>query len=340
MKKLVLLLVLGVMLVGCGKKPQNTEYKKAINVHAIRMGSTDVTNLRTYVGQVASDVEIDLSFPLPGRLAGVYVRNGQRVQKGDLIARLDETSAKSLHETALATLRQAEDGYARMKQVYDEGGVSEVRWMQMQTDLEKARQTEISTRKHWQDCSLYAPQDGIISMRNVQVGEELGPLSTLGKLLDFRKMHICFSVPEQEVRLVQTGEKATATLPAFPDHTLRVQISNKGLLANPMGHTYQVEASITDADGVSLLPGQVAKVHLQSTAHEGLIVPSWCVQTMASGLAVWVIRDGHAYRSYIKAAGYVKNGVLVAEGLSADDWVVTDGYQKLYNGAEVQIVAE
>jgi len=327
-----------VMFAGCGKKPQNSEFNSTIRVNAIEMGQADDTQCRTYVGAIESDMQMQLSFPLGGRLTALYVHNGQRVKKGTLLGKVDDTSAKSLHDAALATLRQAEDGYDRMKQVYDEGGVSEVRWMQMQTDLEKARQSEISTRKHLTDCSLYAPQDGVISMDDHQIGEEMSPMSPLCKLLDMKSLHVLFSVPEQEIELVEEGEAGTVTLPSAPDKTLRVKVSDKGLLANPMGHTYHVKAHITDADGASLMVGQVAKVHLRSTAPSGLIVPSWCVQTKEDGLVVWTIRGGKAYRTHIEVETYVKNGVMVRSGLQPGDQVITDGYQKLYEGADVEVI--
>lgn len=326
------------LMASCRNTPQNTEHRTAIKVSSIVVGDENNTQVRTYVGALESDMQMPLSFPLGGRLTELYIHNGQSVKKGTLLAKVDDTSAKSLHNAALATLRQAEDGYARMKQVYDEGGVSEVRWMQMLTDLEKARQSEISTRKHLDDCSLYAPQDGVISMKSVQIGQELSPGTPLCQLIDMKSLHVLFSVPEQEIKAIKPGEIGSAILPSSPDSRLTVKVADKGLLANPMGHTYQVRASITDADGAHLMVGQVAKVSLASTAPQGLIVPTYCVQTMPTGLVVWTVREGHAYRTPIEVEVYVKNGVLLKSGLKDGDEVIVDGYQKLYEGAEVEIV--
>lgn len=324
--------------VSCRNTPQNTEHRTAIKVSSIVVGDENNTQVRTYVGALESDMQMPLSFPLGGRLTELYIHNGQSVRKGTLLAKVDETAAKSLHDAALATLRQAEDGYARMKQVYDQGGVSEVRWMQMLTDLEKARQSEISTRKHLDDCSMYAPQDGVVSMKNIQIGQELSPGAPLCQLIDMKSLHVLFSVPEQEIDAIQIGEIGSAILPSSSGSKLTVKVSDKGLLANPMGHTYQVRARVTNADGAHLMVGQVAKVSLASTAPQGLIVPTYCVQIMPTGLVVWTVRDGHAYRTPIEVEVFVKNGVLLKSGLKAGDEVIVDGYQKLYEGAEVEIV--
>ena len=141
------------LIAGCNSKKKQPPFNPVIPVEIEVVGTTDGSNTRNYVGTVQSEMKVALSFPLGGTLKGIYVHNGQRVKQGTLVAKVDETTAKSLHDAALATLNQAEDGYRRLKQVYDEGGVSQVRWVQMETDLEKARQAEISTRKHLQECT-------------------------------------------------------------------------------------------------------------------------------------------------------------------------------------------
>lgn len=322
--------------VGCDKnkitKPSNT----AVPVEIEAVGGTDGNNYRNYVGSVQSEMKISLSFPLGGTLTGVYVHNGQKVKKGALIAKVDDTSAKSLHDAALAMLNQAEDGYRRLKQVHDEGGVSEVRWVQMETDLEKARQTEISTRKHLQECTLYAPQDGVISMGDHVIGEQIGPAVPFCHLVDMNKLVVEFSVSEKEIGLINVGDQATAVIPALNDVEKPIVICDKAILANPLGHSYTVKAKIDPMDKDVLL-GMVTKIRLalQTPSDPGIVVPSSCVRTMPDGVAVWVIRNGKAYRQPITVSEFVKNGVLASEGLKHGDTIVTAGYQKLYNGAEV-----
>ena len=79
----------------------------------------------------------------------------------------------------------------------------------------------------------------------------------------------------------------------------------------------------------------VVKIRLNITSHSGIIIPASCVQTMPNGLAVWAVKNGKSYRRIIEVGDFVKNGVLVTNGLDYGDTVVTVGYQKLYNGASV-----
>lgn len=331
----LILIPLSLLLMGCGEKSDNNQkYDPTIHVEISAVDFTDGSNFRNYVGTLKSEVKLSLAFPLGGCITDIYVHNGQKVKKGAIIAKVDETTAKSLHDGALATLNQAEDGYKRLKQVHEEGGISDVRWVQMETDLEKARQAEISTRKHLEDCTIYAPQDGIISMGERVVGEYMRPSESFCHLIDMDNLIVEFSIPEKEIGLINIGDKAVAEIHALNDLEKPIVITDKSVVPNPFGHTYNVKAKI-NLDGIEALPGMVVKIRLNATALSGVIIPSSCVQTVSDGLAVWTLKNGKSYRRIIEVSDFVKNGVLVTKGLEYGDTIVTEGYQKLYNGAKV-----
>lgn len=336
MRNKILLFPLLLLLLGCEeRKEQKQNCYSVIPIEYEVVGQTSEEVYRNYVGAVSSEVEIPLVFVYGGTLVELYVHNGQAVRQGDIIAKVDDTSAKSLHETALATLRQAQDGYERLKKVYDDGGISEVRWVQMETDLEKARQSEISTRKHLEQCTLYASQDGVISMDKHLVGENVSPMRTFCKIIDLRKMNVDFSVPEREIQFVKKGDVAFADIPSLGLKNIELEVVDKSIVANSFGHTYDVKTRVVSDNAKEILPGMVAKIRMTATALSGIVIPSSCVQTVADGIAVWVVENGKAFRRNIVPSDFVKNGVIVKSGLNHGDTIVTAGYQKLYNGAKV-----
>ena len=336
MRNKILLFPLLLLLLGCEeRKEQKQNFYNVIPIEYEVVGQSSEEVYRNYVGAVSSEVEIPLAFVYGGTLVELYVHNGQAVRQGDIIAKVDDTSAKSLHETALATLRQAQDGYERLKKVYDDGGISEVRWVQMETDLEKARQSEISTRKHLEQCTLYASQDGVISMDKHLVGENVSPMQTFCRIIDLRKMNVEFSVPEREIQFVKKGDVAFADIPSLGLKNIELEVVDKSIVANPFGHTYDVKTRVVSDNAKEILPGMVAKIRMTATALSGIVIPSSCVQTVADGIAVWVVENGKAFRRNIVPSDFVKNGVIVKSGLNHGDTIVTAGYQKLYNGAKV-----
>lgn len=333
----LLLFALVFVMAGCGKRnSKKQDFDPAIPVTVRIVGDSNALEYRNYVGSVRSEKQVALSFPLGGTLTDVYVHNGQRVRKGDLIAKVDETTAKSFHDATLATLRQAEDGYRRLKLVHEGEGISDVRWVQMETDLEKARQSEISARKHLKDCTLYASQDGVVSMGDHIIGEQLNPLDVVCHIVDMNSLIVEFSVPEKEVGQIGIGTIASGTIPALNNSERSLTVYDKSFLSNPLGHSYNIKAKLPSGTN-DVLPGMVVKIRLalQTPKEQGIVVPSSCVQTMSDGMAVWVLRNGKSYRQKIGVSEFIKNGVLVTSGLKQGDTIVTEGYQKLYNGAQV-----
>ena len=334
-KTLLITALSALLLIGCGnKKAQKQTFDPIIPVEISVIEQSNDNNLRNYVGTTKSEMELPVSFPLGGKLTGIYVKNGQHVKKGTVIARVDATSAKSIHDAALATLNQAEDGYNRLKQVQDEGGIPDVRWVQMETDLEKARQTEITARKHLNECTLIAPQEGFISMDKHTTGENMLPTTPFCRIIDMNKMIVEFSVPEKEIGIIQIGDKAEASFPGLNNLSKTLEIIDKSFVSNPMGHTYTIKAKVP-VENKDILPGMVAKIKLSLSEASGIVVPSSCVLTMPEGADVWTVKNGKAYRRNIKVGGFVKNGVVVESGLESGDTIITVGYQKLYNGAKV-----
>lgn len=339
MKQVITLVVCATLFLYSCNSTQSGDrgWSDAIAVDVMVVNDAGATTERNYVGDIGSEQEVSISFPLGGTLKKVAVKNGDRVSKGQLLAEVDATTAASLHATALATLHQAEDAYRRLENVHREGGISEVKWVEMETNLEKARQAEVSARKHMEDCAVRAPFSGVVSCADRYVGQELKPGEPFCRVLDMNRLRVGFSVPEQEISLIKVGDAASAVIPAMGDANLTLRVSDKSLMANPLGHTYKVYASVVSGEGKGLLPDMVAKVHVCLNAMGGILVPADCVQTMPEGNIVWVVENGKAQHRLIEVGDFARNCVVVVDGLSANDTVVTAGQQKLYTGAKVKI---
>lgn len=294
--------------------------------------------LRSYVGEVSENLSLALGFPMGGRVEKVYVHEGDKVRAGQLLASVDKTSARNAYQSAKATLDQAQDAYNRLKQVYEQGSVAEVKWVEMQTNLDKARSLEQLAKKQLEDCDLYAPVSGVVERCDAQAGASLLPGMPAVTLLDVHTLSVSFSVPEDDISSIRVGDTATVQVPALDDRMLKVKITECGVSASRVVHSYQVKAVFVRPPA-ELLPGMVCKVKVGKpvTSFQGLVVPAKCVQTHPQGQCVWLVRQGKAQRVLVQASGFVANGVLISEGLQPGDTLVTEGMQKLYPQAPVVI---
>ena len=128
-----------------------------------------------YSGTVEEQNGTPLSFSVAGTVQAVHVRLGQRVAAGQLIATLDDASLRNSHAAAQAALKQAEDAYRRMKELHDKGSLPDIKWVEVQSQVEQARSVEQIAAKNLRDCRLYAPYDGVIAAKNVEVGQNVVP---------------------------------------------------------------------------------------------------------------------------------------------------------------------
>ena len=336
MKRLVYILIVAVVLLaGCKGKEQNTD-ERIISVNVKVIEEETFGEKRTYVGTIEASEAITLSFEAGGNVKDVFVKVGDNVHAGQLLARLDKTSAQSSYDAAKSTLEQAEDGYRRAKQLHDNGSLPEVRWVEIQTKLAQAQSMENISRQALEHCDLYSPASGVIGSKMIEQGTNVSPLQQAFKLMNIRQLKVKTSIPENEISKIKIGKKAVVTVPAADDETFEVEVIEKGIEANVLSHSYEVKCIFT-GDHEKLLPGMVCKVTMYEPENTGYVIPSRAVQTMADGIGVWKIKNGHAERCIVKSNKYVADGVLVMEGIEKGDTIVTEGYQKLFDSAKVEI---
>lgn len=336
-RSIIFLLVTGLIaLSGCTKKSKYSYLAdKPLPVEIEVVGESSRTVEDTYVGTISPQTDISLVFPWGGQITGIYVKSGDRVKAGQLIATVDSTQAKSLLESAEAMYAQAKDGYNRLLPVHEKGGISDVKWVEMETNLEKARSMVISSRKRFEDCSLRASQAGVVSLRNVEVGQHVSINQPIGQLMDLSAYSVEFTVPESEIGALKIGQDITVSMPAL-NRYYDAKISEKALSSTHVAHTYRVKAEITSRDAArDLLPGMVCRAIVKQREHNGFIISAGCIQTQQRGHSVWVLRNGHTERQMVKIAAFVENGVLITEGINLGDTVIAKGYQKMYKGARV-----
>ena len=333
---LVVLAVAVLFASGCKKKNTYSQLTdKPIPVEVEVVGESSKVEQDIHLGEIRPAVDIDLVFLLGGEITNVFVKSGDRVKQNALIATIDDTQAKALLESARAMLRQAEDGYKRLKPLHEKGGLSDVKWVEMETNLEKARSMAISALKRYEDCTLRAVQEGVVNMKSVDNGQRMLPGQSIGTLMDMSAYVIVFNVPESEIGRIHEKDTIGVSLPAL-NKEYQAVVTEKSVVASHLAHTYRVRAEIVSKEAAKdLLPGMVCRAIIHNRESRGFIIGASCVQTQQRGHSVWVIRDGKAYKRMIKIADYVENGVLVSDGLQLGDTVVSQGYQKMFEGAKV-----
>jgi RND family efflux transporter MFP subunit len=231
-------------------------------------------------------------------------------------------------------LEQAQDAYDRLKKVHDNGSLPDIKWKEMEANLEKAQAAYDLAQGMINENNLIAPFSGTISAINAELGENIPPLKPVISLINTEKLAVKVTVPEAEIAAIHVGDPAEIVIPALNDRSYHGKVSEKGLSASLITHSYPVKLLIDHPDK-DLVPGMISKVMLKADVNTAIIVPANAILINKDGNFVWVEEDGRATRRMIQISGYSGNGVIVNEGLQSGDRVIVEGYQKVSEGMKV-----
>jgi len=159
------------VLSGCSGSQKEGRDSKEIPVEIVKVAKTVPADTRNYVGTVEEVVSSSISFQVMGNVERVLVGEGQKVREGQLLAVLDKATLENAYNASAASLRQAEDAYARMRTLHENKSLPDMKWVEVESKLEQARSMERISRKNLEDRNLYAPFGGVIGKRMVEAGE-------------------------------------------------------------------------------------------------------------------------------------------------------------------------
>lgn len=327
----VLVIGCAIVLCGCAKQVRFAE-QPPLRVEVCAVTARADVRISQYVARIEEGSSVPLSMAIGGKVTEVHCRVGDRVKADEVLLRIDDTQARQSLQAAEATLRTAQDGYDRAKQVYAEGGITEQKMVEIESKLSQAQSVVASAKKMLDDCTLRAPSAGTIGRCDIHVGQLVAPAMTLVTVIDVNALKVVFTVPEREIATISIGDRATADVPAIGVQALPVVIAEKSPIASRVAHTYEVKGLIKHR---SLLPGMTGTVAISAHESSVTVVPYHCVTLLQDGPTVWIAHDSIAERRRIVTGAATADGVMVTGGLNEGELIITEGFHKLYNGAKI-----
>lgn len=336
---LYMILLLCVSCTGRQASNQGRQMQSVVKVRTITMEKSTDMRTRSYVGQAKVSRAITLLSPYPGTVKVLEAGVGEHVSEGDLLAEIYSETIKSAYEASMATLQQAEDGYERATMVYRKGGMTPVKYKEVETDLVRARAAASAASDALTSGMIAAPFEGVISAIFVHQGSEVTLHAPLIRIIDPHSMEIGFSIPEGELSEIHEGMLAAVDIPALNMEGISAEVTTKGVEASPVTHTYECTLKLLQSID-ALAPGMVCKVSLGKDMQPNFIVPSRIIQTDRKGRYVWTLEDGIVHKSYVSVGGFSGSGVIVTDGLSDGQQVISEGFSKVSSGMRAEVSSD
>ncbi|HEU4563204.1 MAG TPA: efflux RND transporter periplasmic adaptor subunit [Gemmatimonadaceae bacterium] len=278
----------------------------AREVPAYRFATVERGSIQSTVsatGTLSAIRTVDVGTQVSGQIAAIYVDFNDRVKKGQLLARIDPTLAQQAVQDAQAGLDRARAQYELAKEEYDrnkqlfeqkiitasEFATSESNYRVSQTNVTSAQVALDRARKNLGYTSIYAPIDGVIVERNVDVGQTVAAsLQTPTLFLianDLSRMQILASVDESDIGAIHDGQPVRFTVQAYPNQPFDGTVQQVRLQSKTQDNvvSYTVVVEVENPKGL-LLPGMTATVDfLTGSAADVLMVPNAALRFRPTG---------------------------------------------------------
>lgn len=340
MKKLLFISLLWIAISCADNVNRKVIEKDPVNVGVLTVTPMSSQYYNVYVGEINASGSAIISTNHSGILEAINVEQGSHVKRGDVLAEVTSKNVLASYEISHATLRQAEDGYERIKKVHESGTVPDVKLVEIETQLAKAMAAARSAEESLEECKVKAPFNGTVSEVLVEEGIHVNPGTPILKLVDLSTIEISIPVPEGEIGKIRIGQKALIDVPALNIKNIDARVVLKGVTAASPSHTYRCTLE-PEKKQANLYPGMVCKVRLSEVSDSLRIrVPASAVEMDSNGRFVWVVKDGVVGRAYVNVDGYQEQGVIISSGLESGDKVIVKGAAKVSTGMKVNSVEQ
>jgi RND family efflux transporter MFP subunit len=305
------LVAAGTLLVGCGgKKPEANaaEARPVTTIGPENIVVADSMQLESgpqLSGELAAGQSAQVRAEVPGSVVQTFVEAGQRVSRGQALARIDATALNALAFGARSGVVAAEAQYAQARrelersQTLNQAGAIADRDLEnarnaataAEAQLANARAQAASANKTLRSATVAAPFDGVVAQRQVSAGDIVTPGTALFTIVDPRSMRLEASVPAARLGEVKVGMPVRFTVTGYGDRRFEGKVTRIAPVADPATRQVQIIAEIPNASN-TLVGGLFADGRVASQARSAIVVPATAVDQRGPAPAVIRLRNG------------------------------------------------
>lgn len=360
----IVIVTLGSFLLFSCKTTRNMEEAEetslaAAPVKVFKATRQKISEKLLYTGLIEAWNKINIMPEIGGKIDRIYVEEGDRVKKGQLIAELDTRAIRLQLEQAKAGLavaeanqKDAKRNLERMERLKSENAVSEQQYEQVrlafeaaEAQLQQAKAAANLANHNLEVSIMRAPFSGVVASRNADVGDVINPMmggfsptSGVATLMDFLRVKIDIEVSSQDIARIEKGQTALLRVDTFPDRIFSGRVSIVNLAADPSTKKFGVRI-VMNNPGLELRPNTFGEISLEVSSHEdALVVPQKAV--LENKYVFIALDDNTAARKEVLLGLQNTDMVEVTSGINEGDLVVVEGNYGLEDGAKIEIIEE
>jgi RND family efflux transporter MFP subunit len=294
-------------------------------------------------GNVETSENILIYPEYQGLLMQVYVKEGDRVNKGQLLAKIDDGGLSSQVAQMETQYQLAKTTFERQERLWNQKIGSEIQYLQAKSNMESMGNSVNQMRSQLGRTAVRAPFSGEIDEIVTEQGQVVGPGGqALMRIVNLGDMYVKASVPENYISSVTKGSNVIVTFPAI-GKTVEGKIKNVGNFIDPGNRTFEIEIDVPNKEKL-IKPNLVAKLEINNYSNKNAkLIPANIIQENSKGEKyVFVISDidedeAKVTRKLIETGKKYQGQIEVVEGLEKGEIIVSAGALTLIDGEKVKI---
>ena len=286
-------------------------------------------------GVVKADKNIEIRPELGGTVNEIYVKEGQRVSKGQTLVQLDDILIKNNIDELKTQLELAKTTFNRQERLWKQNIGSEIQYLQAKTQKESLENSLESLKTQAQKMKIIAPFSGIVDEVFPKKGELTSAQTTVVRLVNLDKVYVEAEVTERYLPIIKKGTETVLNFPSLGKE-INSKIAQTGNYINPENRSFRIKINIENKDQ-SIKPNLLANLKIKDFEVNGIIIPSNLVQQDQNGnnyvfTTTTSNNETKVVKNIITIGKEYNNEVYISDGLSSTDTLVNAGARLVKEG--------
>lgn len=301
-------------------------------VEVARVSKENVLHSNVYSSTIQANIVNNIAPQNGARIVKINAEIGDFVSAGQILAEMDDSNL----EQAKLRLTNSEEELGRVKQLFDEGGISQSDFDALELNYKVAKR---SYENLLENTILRSPVSGVVTARNYDRGDMYGMSQPLYTVQQITPVKLLVPISESDYTKVRKGDKVSVTADALPGNTYVGSIVRIYPTMDAATHTFNVEVQVRN-EKRELRPGMFARATVDFGSVENVVIPDQAAVKMqgAGTRQVFVLNSDNTVSVKVVTLGrHFDNKYEVLEGLAGDETIVVKGHTSLRAGDKVEV---
>ena len=279
----------------------------------------------------------DIHVEVRGTIQSLRVEEGDRVRAKQVLAVIKSPQLKGELERSEANFARADEEFAGVAGLYEQGYVARREFEESQLALENARATVQQARESYASRLIRSPIAGTVSLRDLRYGEAVSVGKLAFQVVDLRDLLVEVSLPEKDLSKLRVGQRVEVRSGTLGTEPVAAEVGRISPVIDAGTGTVKVTIDI-DSKEMRILPGMFVQADIVVDTHtDTLLLPKIALVYDGGNATVFRVEEDKAIRRKIEKGFVEADQVEVLSGLAVDDSVVVAGQSLLRDGAPIRV---